>query len=320
MGILGQLGQSAANTTFLTKASEVFANGGAGLWQEFADVVPMQGRALSLGTLGPNPKVRELVGSRRFGSLRANAAVLEAREYSTDALEIPRLDVERDQSGLLTKRLTDYINSNANYWDEPVTEKLLTNPVGMDKVALISSSHPYGADSATWSNNAGSVALNATTFDAGIAAMSSQRMENGRASGFYPTHLMVGPALRKMAMDLTLSAYRAVGINNLGAPASSGVVAAVAMPNWIGGTITPFINPNFVGAYANAWLLMDLSRPGIKPMIVGVAMAPRGVVVDDPQSEPMAMRANYQYYVDGAAAIGGYAPWTVYGTFVGARF
>ena len=186
----------------------------------------------------------------------------------------------------------------------------------IDGVALISSSHPYGFG-ANWSNNAGA-ALSPSTFASGISAMSGLQLENGEPAGFYPTHLMVGPALEKMARDLCTNPLRPFPVSASGVEAYSTAVAATAIQNgWFQGSIEVVVNKRMVGSNANGWLLMDLSRPGVRPMIVGEAMAPRAVVVDDPGSEPMLQRSNYAYYVEGYAAISGYAPHCIYGTMTG---
>ena len=258
--IAGGLAQSAANTAYLAKGDEIFQRPPVGAWALFSDVVPCEGQFLELDTIGPSPIVRELVGSRRFGALRAYAKRQRVAAYSTDALELSRLQVAKDVNGSVTRRLNDYLSASANFWDKATTDALLANPVGIDGVALISSSHPYGFG-ANWSNNA-------------VAATG-------------------------------LEAY-------------STVVAATAIQNgWFQGSIEVVVNKRMVGTNANGWLLMDLSRPGVRPIIVGEAMAPRAVVVDDPGSEPMLQRSNYAYYVEGYAAISGYAPHCIYGTMTG---
>ena len=314
--IAGGLAQSAANTAYLAKGDEIFQRPPVGPWALFSDVVPCEGQFLELDTIGPSPIVRELVGSRRFSALRAYARRTRVAAYSTDALELSRLQVEKDVNGSVTRRLNDYLSASANFWDKIATDTLLGNPTGIDGVALISSSHPYGFD-ANWSNNAGA-ALSPSTFASGISAMSGLQLENGEPAGFYPTHLMVGPALEKMARDLCTNPLRPFPVSASGVEAYSSAVAATAIQNgWFQGSIEVVVNKRMVSTYANGWLLMDLSRPGVRPLIVGEAMAPRAVVVDNPASEPMLQRSNYAYYVEGYAAISGYAPHCVYGTMTG---
>lgn len=315
--IAGGLSQAAANTAYLAKGDEIFQRPPVGPWALFSDVVPCEGQFLELDTIGPSPIVRELVGSRRFGALRAYAKRQRVTPYSTDALELSRLQVEKDVNGSVTRRLNDYLSSSANFWDKATTDALLANPTGIDGVALISASHPFGFGG-NWSNNA-AAALSPSTFASGIAAMSALQLENGEPAGFYPTHLMVGPKNEKMARDLCTNPLRPFPIAATGLEAYASAVAATAIQNgWFQGSIEVVVNKRMVGATNElGWLLMDLSRPGVRPMIVGEAMAPRAVVVDDPGSEPMLQRSNYAYYVEGYAAISGYAPHGIYGTMTG---
>ena len=310
--IAGQLSQAAANTAYLAKGAEIFANSLEGPWSVFTDVAPCDGQALEIDVLGASPIIRQLVGSRRFGSFRAFGHRIKVSEYSTDAIELARLQVDLDKAGIMSKKLSDYLAQSANFWDKSVTDAFIANPKGFDGVALISTAHPFGY-AGNWSNDA-AAALSPDAFNTGIAAMSSLRLENGEPAGFYPTHLMVGPKNRKMAHDLCTAALRPFPITASGVEGYSSALAPTAIPNWMAGQLQVIVNPRLVGTTTeDMWFLMDLSRPGVRPMILGEAIAPSAVVVDDPQSEPVTQRAAYQYYVGGAAAIGGFAPHCIYG-------
>lgn len=312
-GIAGQLNQAAANTAYLAAADGLFARPPEGPWSLFTDVVPCDGQTLEIDALGPSPIVRELVGSRRYGSLRSYARRERVVMYSTDALELSRLQVEKDKSGIVSKRLSDYLSASANFWDKPVIDKLLANPVGIDGVSILNDSHSYGAAGATWDNKV-TIALSPDTFNTGIVAMAGVRFENGEPAGMYPTHLVCGPKLEKMARDLCENAFRPFPMAATGLEAYVSALAPTAIPNWMAGKIQVVISARFVdGTHDDDWLLMDLSKPGVRPIIMGEALAPRAVVVDDPQSEPMLQRSSYAYYVEGAAAIGGYIPHCIYG-------
>ncbi len=309
--IAGQIGQAAANTAFLAKGEEIFAAAKEGPWSLFTDQVPCDGQSLEIDALGSSPVIRQLVGSRRFGSLRALAQRIRVSEYSTDAIELSRIQVDKDKSGIVAKKLSDYLSQSANFWDKAVSDAFIAMPKGIDGVALISTAHPNGFGG-NWSNDA-AAALSPDAFNTGIVAMTGLRLENGEPAGFSPTHLMVGPKNRKMAVDLC-GEVRPFPMNASGVEAYTSALAPTAIPNWMAGQLQVIVNPRLVGTTTeDMWFLMDLSRPGVRPMILGEAIAPRAVVVDDPQSEPVAQRAAYQYFCDGAAAIGGYAPHCLYG-------
>lgn len=310
--IAGKIKQNAANTVYLAKGEEVFNRPKTGDWTLWTEQTSgVDGKTLEIDTIGPSPIVRELLGSRRYASLRAYAHSIRVKPYSTDALELSRADVELDKQGSITKRLVDYLNANANFWEKIATDVLLSNPIGVDNVALLSDSHPYGSGGAVWDNNT-SDALSPNSFQAGITAMSGLLLENGEPAMMYPTHLVVGPSNEKMAKELTM-AMRPFPIAATGLEAYSSVLAATTIENYVAGQITPVISRRLVGTYANTWYLMDLSKPGVRPVILGEAIAPMAVSVTDPQSEPMLSRSKYAYYVEAYGAVGGFMPHCIYG-------
>lgn len=314
--IAGQLSLEAANTAFLAKADEVFSGAPEGPWAMLTEVVPCDGQTLEIDAMGPTPAVLEIVGSRRFGSLRAYARREAVKNYGPPALEFSRLQIEKDKTGLLNRRLQNYVSSVGQFWDKPVMDKFLANPTGLDGVALLSASHPYASGGGTWDNKV-EEGLSPSAFATGIAAMASLLLENGEPGGFYPTHLIVGPSNQKLAFDLCQNAQRVVPISASGVEAYSSALAAASVPNWIAGQITPVISSRMVGTYASGWLLMDLSRAGVRPMILGEAIAPSAFIANEPGSEPMLQRSSIAYYIEGYGAPGGFLPHCIYGSMTG---
>lgn len=313
VGIAGQLGGIAVNTEFVTAANEVFNRRAGGPWQQFALVQSISGRTLEIDAMGPSPAISALNGSRPYSSLRQYARAFPVKAYTTPALELGRDVVELDKSGNVAARLRDYLSAAANFWEKPVIDALLSNPIGIDGVSILNDTHPHAPAGGTWDNKV-TTALSQSTLETGIVAMRGLRLENGEPAGIFPTHLVVGPANEREALDLT-GADRAVSYDNAGAPdTAASVVAATTIRNWIGGRLTVVVVDRFAdGTNDNSWMLMDLSKPGVRPLIVGEGIAPQGVVVDDPGSENMKERSSYAYYCEGYAAIGGYIPHCIYG-------
>lgn len=311
--LTGALNQINANTEFTSFANDIFNRRPDSAWTAFTKVITISGQSLELDALGPSPAVRKMTGSRRFSSLRAYAKNTPSIDYSADALELGRLLVENDKSGVVSMRLADYLASTADFFEKPVVDLLLSNPVGIDGVSLLNDSHPYGPAGATWDNKT-TDALSQSSLEAGLVAMRSLRFENSEPAGFRGSALVVGPALEREAIDLTGS-NRIVAVDNAGAPdATAAVVAATTLVNYIGGRVSVIVVDRMAnGTNDNDWFLMDLTKPNIRPIVVGEAIAPRGVVVDQPSSEPMLQRNSYAYYVDANAALSGYAPQTIYG-------
>lgn len=303
----------AINTEFATMASDIFNRKTDSVWSQFAKMVPISGRYLELDAIGPSPAVSKMLGSRPFASLRAYAKPTPVVEYSADGLELDRVLVEGDKSGIVRARLADYLASTADFFEKPVIDLLLSNPTGIDGVSLLNDTHPYAAAGGTWDNKTTST-LSQSELETGIVAMRGLRFENGEPAGFFPTHLVVGPAQEREALDL-VGESRLVPYNSSGAPdATSSVVAVAGLRNWIGGRLSVIVVDRFAnGTNDSDWLLMDLSKPNVRPMAVGQLSAPSGVVNDSPTSEAMVQRAAYQYYVGASAAITGYAPHCIYG-------
>lgn len=312
-GLAGQLGQAAANTAFLAAGEELFNRPKTALYGSFTWTVPCDGQFLELDAYGPPPAVRQIVGSRRWASIRAYAHRIPVLRWGPDGIERPKLAVDKDKSGAESTFLKNYLAQTGDFFEKPVTDVFLSNPKGIDGTALLSTSHPYAYGGSTWDNKT-TTALGPEIFNTGIAAISGLRLENGEPAGFFPTHLMVGPALRKMAHDLCIASHRPVPLSAGGVEAYASAVAAVAVENFIAGQITPIVNPRFAnGVNDNDWYLMDLSKPMSMPMVVGEALAPGAYVIDDPNSEPVVQRANYGYYVEGQGGVGGFCPFGLYG-------
>lgn len=311
---IGSLAQSGANTDFLAIGQEIFDRPPEGPFTAFTEVLPCDGLSLEIDGLGPSMAVEELLGSRVFENVRAYAKRIEVKPYSV-AMTLPRLRVEKDKTGQVQKRLRDFLNANASFWDKVATDVFLTNPTGIDGTALLSNSHPWGASGGTW-DNLGGGAISSSELRAAWEAMTSLTNEKGEPMYLRPTHLMVGPAYEQEALDL-VGAMRAIPYNSSGAPdATSSVVAAVTLENWLKGRLQVIVNPRFVGsAYDESWLLMDLSKPGVKPIVMGEAIRPQPFVVDasQPGADPMLNRSEYAYYVEGAAAVGGFIPHCCFG-------
>jgi phage major head subunit gpT-like protein len=317
-GIAGSNAQEALNTAFLAVGEEMFSKRGDSTYGLISMSVPAVGMHFELDALGATGIVRELVGSRRFANLRAYSRRVKVKTYAADALEIPILNIETDKSGLLAAKLAAYAQSASNFFEKPVIDEFLSNPVGIDGVALIGTTHPYANGGGTWSNDA-AAALTPDSFNTAIKNMTSLFLENGEPAGFFPTHLYCGPALRKMAFDLCESDTRPMPLAATGLEAYASAVAATNLPNWMKGKIQVVIEPRFAnGTNDTGWVLMDLSRPGCRPMAVGEARAPGSVIVDDPGSEPRLHRASNAYYVEGAMGVAGFMPHCIHGSLDGA--
>jgi hypothetical protein len=307
--ILGQTNAISANTVYEERGSEVFGRPQEGFYQLFTDEQTTTGQQIGLELFGPSPEVMELTGDRQTAALREYLKTAVVKPYTTKMLELDKSAVDGDVTGAMGRRLTDYLAGGPYFWDQIATDLLLTNPTGVDGVALLHDSHPYGEDGGTWDNKV-TTALSFTSFDAGITSMESLVGENGQPLRLSPTHLMVGPALQRTALEIT-GAQRPVPFSASAQDASSSIVAVSTIENVYVGRVVVVVNPRMTSS--TDWLLMDLSRPGVRPIAMGVLEQPHAVAVTDPQSEPVRMRSKYAYYCEGRAAIAGFLPHGVHG-------
>jgi hypothetical protein len=309
---LGSVAQAPANTAYLAKGAEIFDKPEDGPWRNWVEEMPTDGQFLSIEAMSSQSRVRELVGSRAFASLRAYSKLLRVTTYSTDAIALPRKTVDLDKAGVVTRRLSNYLDGSKGFWGKISVETLLSNPKGIDGVSILNDSHPHSHTGSTWDNKV-TDALGPDVLNTGIVAMAGLKLENGEPAGIYPTHLVVGPKLAKMAADLT-GALRPVPVAATGLEAYSSAVAVTAMQNYLHGALQVIVEPRFAnGTNDDDWFLMDLGKPGIRPIAFGAGEAPHAVAVTDPASENMVHRDEYVYFVQGDAAWGGFIPHCIYG-------
>jgi phage major head subunit gpT-like protein len=311
-GVAGGIKLEAAVTAYSTVAADVFKSGGlTDLGPLIARRVPCGGTRFEVDALGVVPAVEEIIGTRSFANLRAYVNSAAVKKYGPKALEFKLIDIENDPSGLIPAKLGEYATGMSDWLDAPLWNFIFGNPTCLDASALFSTTHPYGAAGATWSNTTTS-ALSPSTFFTGISAMASLVYENNEPAGYYPDVLMVGPDNEKMATDLC-GPDRIVPIAATGLEAYSSAVAAAAKSNWAAGKIKVVINPRMIGTYNDYWYLIDTKREGARPIVIGDAKAFQAYTVTDPQSEPMVQRSAAQFYAEGYAGLMGGVPYSIYG-------
>ncbi len=312
MGIAGGIRLEAAVSSYLALGAEVFAGGGVSLASIISRRVPCDGEYLEIDSLGAIPAVQEIVGSRRWGNVRAYVNRARVKRYGPDGLTFPILKIVNDRTGLVSIEIANYLRANADFMERPIWDFLITNPTGIDGVSILNDSHPYAYGGGTWDNKTTN-ALSPSEFATGIEAMEGLRLENGEPAGYYPDTLMVGPSNRKMAIDLC-GTDRVVPIAATGLEAYSSALAAAAKTNWIQETpIKVVVNPRFVGSYSTNWLLLDTKKEQARPIIVGDAMPPQAIAITDPQSTGMADRSEARFYAEGQSALMGGVPFGIYG-------
>lgn len=309
MSFAGQTNFVSANTYFQGAAADLFARPQAGFWETFTAKFPMNGQQLGLETFGPGGSMAELVGNRRWGGLREYLKQIPVKVYSTDpSLEIPSKAALGDITGALKSQIDMFMSPAAWAWDKFATEVITGNATGIDGVALLHNSHPYGSGGATW-DNLTTDALGFASFNAGIVAMESLLGENGEPLNISPTHLMVGPGLSRTALEV-VGAVRPFAMNASGVEAATSVLATTGIGNVLAGRVEVIVNRRLS---STEWYLMDLGKEA-KPVAMGELEALHGVAVTSPDSSGMVDRSVYRYFIEGKAGFGGWWPQTIYGS------
>lgn len=307
-GFAGQLAGASANTEYLNYGQEIFDRPMGGPFELYTQILPCDGRALELDAIGPSGEAEELLGTRIWTAFREYAARAEVKPYSTRGISLRRNLVENDPTGAMAKRLRDYLDGAANFWDRPITDRLLRNPVCIDGTALLNTSHPHGPGGATWGNRV-TTAFSQAAVETGWAAMVALRNEQGAPMRIRPTHLMVGPKHYGLAKAIA-GKVRPVGVGTAGSIVTSGAVHAVAVEGYL--DLEVILNDRMVGDYEDDWYLLDLSK-GVRPMVAGEAIRPAPFVATAADSEGMQQLSHYRYWVEGYAAIMGGVPHIIYG-------
>lgn len=315
MPFVGQVASAPANTDFVNYGQEVFDRGMAAAnssWSLFTDVRGTIGsEGIDLFNIGPSPGVSEITSSRPFASLRKYNRRIPPKKWGPDGISLRRDEVEGDKTGAVAKRLKDYLDVVSDFYWKPVIDTLLGNPTGIDGVAILSNSHPHGPSGATWDNLA--AAWSTSVVEGSIERMYALRNEYGEPMGIRPTHILVGPALEKEALEFSGS-DRIVPIGPAGAEAATSVNAAVVFRNWVGGRFNVIMDPRITGTgFSSSWFLMDLSKPGVRPIVGGEVIGPQAFVADSPNSPHMIDRSEYAYYAEAFASIGGAIPHVIDG-------
>ena len=308
-GIAGSVAIQAANAYFDARASEVFSAAQSKNFQAYVEEIPIDGTSLSINSLGPNPIVEEMTGSQRFTALRALSRMKAVVPYAQRALEFTATQIEGDKIGLISRAIDNYLAAAASFMWKPVVDLLGTNPVGIDGVSILNDTHPFGSGATTWDNLV-TTAFSPAALNTGVVAMTSLKTEAGMPFGIRPTHLMVEPTNERDAKD-AIGVNRPMPVSTAGVVnAASANIAAVYGENWLRGELVLIVEPLL--ARTTDWFLMDLSKPGVRPMVAGV-QGPVESVITMKDSQPYMQRDVIQYALRQRAALSGFVPQCIYG-------
>lgn len=301
----------AANTAYMAASESIFSKdlpGSFGLITEQTD--DHENNLAEWLDAGVTPMMRRWNGSKEHEGFRILRQTARIEPFAV-GIELKRRDVLRDKSGVVNRRINTFLTNTAGELNRQVWEAFIANPTGIDGVALLSDSHPYGYGSTGLWDNLTTDALSFTAFNAARAAMRGFRHHNGKFFGVKPTHLFVGPAKERLAKEI-VGANRYLTLATAGTEA--GVVGATTIDNVYKGDCEVVVVDEFAnGTNGDDWVMADL-RPGIgKPVWLVLDRAPEGISMfnmDDPERYN---RDVFQASVEGDWAIAGLYPHAIYG-------
>jgi phage major head subunit gpT-like protein len=229
------------------------------------------------------PGFREWVGHRVFQNLRGQKFEVSNRDFEL-SLTMPAKDLDDDQYGMYVG-LTEQVAAGWPLLLHELLVEVLTNRVTCwDGKALFANDHAYGENAI---DNLTTNALTKTEFEAALLAAAGWTFSNGKPCRTQFTHLLHGPKLSGVVFDLLLNEYAYDGTDK------------VQIQNRNFKRVQPVLIPDFVGTYADYWVLVDCSGV-LKPVLRQVRKTPLVTMTTDP--EKIAELGRVNILADGRAA------------------
>jgi phage major head subunit gpT-like protein len=253
-------------------------------WKNYATQVPSNTKQNVYNWMAELPGLREWIGPKWVRNLQTRAIAAVNRDFEL-TYDVDRNDLEDDQVGIYGQK-EDALAEAAGRWpDDLVTDAILTatTKTGFDGQFFFDSDHPVDltdSGSGIYSNLLTGRPLNQANFNYAYSVMQSFVGESGKSLEVTPNILMVAPAQRQIALEITKGsliaqlAKNVAGLENVGASAPSNINM---------GEVIPLINPRLVGDTAGAWYLFCTSR-AVKPFIFQLRKPVTPVQMSDPQS------------------------------------
>ena len=301
-------GLAAANTTFETSYQELYGQTLPGVYAQYTKLIPGNTMSLDLRWTTNHPIMRKWLGSRVEKYVRAYAQsyVLEKFEAT---LPIARMLLQYNNNmSIIGDTVSNFVAQAASAYDQQASTVLDSNtgagPTCFDGGSLFATNHPHGPTGATTQSNlSAGTNLNWVNFDAARTAMAQFKFENGEPAQIRPTHIRVGPKCETRAKEIVGAEHRIAAISSTGGQdATSSVVAAAPLVNIWHGELDVIVDQRITNFY---WDLMDLSKPGVKPIILYEGRKPEPVHLDKMTDLPRYYSDNFIFGLEGDFTVGG---------------
>lgn len=299
-------GLAAANTTFETAYGELYSQQLPGVYLNYTRVITGNTMTLDLRWTTNSPMMRKWLGSRIQKYVRAYSQSYVLEKYEA-TLPIARMLLEYNNNmNLIGDTVSNFVAGAAQAYDSAAALALDSNagagPISFDGGSLFSATHPHGPAGSVQSNLAAGVNLNWANFDAARTAMTGLKFENGEPGQFRPTHIRVGPKLETRAKEIVGAQTRITGFNATGVQDSqSGVVAVAPIVNIWHGELDVIVDQRITDF---KWDLFDLSKPGVKPLVLYEGRKPVPIHLDKMTDLPRYFNDDFIFGLEGDLTVG----------------
>lgn len=293
-------GLQAAETSYRQLFADLYVNKQPGFWQTYAEKITGNSEYVQFNFASNFPQMREWKGDRIEKWVRSHTMTAKLKTFeNTMTLRRKTVEYLDKNLGIVSSTIRNFMATGAQAYDqECIRELTAASDLGntcFDGVALISASHPYGSAGATWSNLASGTNYSWTAQDAGRQAMREFTLENGEPAGMNATHLLVGPKLERKAKDANEAKDRIVLLGPTGVETTSsapGVNTATPFTNVWAGELNVIVDSRITDY---TWRLMDLSKPGVRPIYLYEAKAPSPQIMDQMDNPDVFNRDVFTY-------------------------
>lgn len=305
MAILNSDAVADARTTYEALFNSALQNAQTNsAWQRIARRCTGTGIAHQTIIPGATPTWEEWVGEKPFGGFRKYARTTPLKTYHK-SIELKRSDVMYDTDGSTGAALQAFVGANLDgIFDKLVFDKLSANPTGVDGVALLHDSHPFGS-STTWDNKSAD-ALTFDSFNVEVERMIGLLNEHGEPLNLNPSVLVVAADIRREAKEIVGAEDRPVSVATSGA--MGGVVGATGITNiYKADNWELIVSPRLT---TGQWAIVD---PNFPPLKLVVWRSPEPIIVDDMTADRRVHQDVFLYGAEADMAADGEQPWGIAG-------
>jgi phage major head subunit gpT-like protein len=305
MAILNNDAVADARTTYEALFNSALqSNRAQNAWSRVARKVTGTGIAHQTIVPGATPTWTEWVGEKDFGGFRKYARTTPLKTYHK-SIELKRSDVVYDKDGSTGAALNTLVRDFDALYDKLVFDKLSANPTGVDGVALLHATHPFGS-STTW-DNITSTALSFSEFDTMVEDMMNLKDEFGEPLNLRPRVLVAAVDIRREAMEIVGAEDRPIAVGTAGAINSAGIGATGITNIYKSDNWELIITPRFT---AGQWVIID---PDFPPIKLVEWRAPEPIIVDDMTADTRVRQDVFLYGAEADIAADGEQPWGIAG-------